>query len=139
MKKALKAIFSRQTLYFLPLLLMVVAFAYSLDVTDVFAQDPGNLISPDDNPDRIAGNTGGIGDFRYLLLQFLNFFLGFLGLLAVLMVIYGGFLYMTAAGEESKTENGKKVILYSIIGIIIILISFALVNTVLGGLAAGTD
>lgn len=42
---------------------------------------------------------------------------------------------MTAAGEESKTETGKKVILYAVIGIAIILISFALVNTVISQIA----
>ena len=115
-------------------------FAYHFNAPDLaFAQDPGDLIRVGDSPARITNNTGGLSNFRDLLLNFLNFFLGFLGLLAVLLVIYGGFLYMTAAGEESKTENGKKVILYAVIGIIIILISFALVNTVLSGLAAGTD
>lgn len=103
----------------------------------VFGADAGGLINDTDVPGRIAGNTGGQGDFRTLLLTFVDFFLGFLGLLAVLMVIYGGFLYLTAAGDEGKTETGKKVILYSVIGIVIILIAFALVNTVLSGLAQG--
>ncbi|MDP4007642.1 MAG: hypothetical protein Q8P68_00440 [Candidatus Peregrinibacteria bacterium] len=136
MKKALKTLFSRQTLYFIPLLGLAVLFAYHFNAPDLaFAQT--DLITPTDNPTRIGDATG--GDFRMLLLQFLNFFLGFLGLLAVLLVIYGGFLYMTAAGDDGKTENGKKVILYAVIGIIIILISFALVNTLINGLLVGTD
>jgi|GEM_PF-1504308 len=138
MKKALKKLFSRQTATYLSFFAMVALFAYFFDVAEVFAQDPGNLIRADDVPDRIASNSGGYS-FRDLILNFLNFFLGFLGLLAVLMVIYGGFLYMTAAGDDSKTESGKKVILYAVIGIMIILISFALVNTVLSGLAVGQD
>lgn len=138
MKKALKKLFSRQNLLFLPLLALTVLFAYKFNAPDLaFAQDSGGLILGEDNPGRIAGNTGGATDFRTLLLQFLNFFLGFLGLLAVLLVIYGGFLYMTAAGDDGKTENGKKVILYAVVGIIIILISFALVNTLISGLANG--
>lgn len=138
MKKALKALFSRQTLYFIPLLGLAVLFAYHFNAPDLaFAQT--DLIRIDDNPTRISGSTGGVDNFRQLLLTFLNFFLGFLGLLAVLLVIYGGFLYMTAAGDDGKTENGKKVILYAVIGIIIILISFALVNTLILGLGVGTD
>ena len=112
------------------------------NLTPAFAQGAGSsggLISPGDNLQRISDATGGQGSFRSLAKQFLNFFLGFLGFVAVVMIIYGGILYVTAAGKEDKTEQGKKIILYSIIGIVIILLSFAIVNTVLGGLGAGTD
>lgn len=102
-----------------------------------FAQ--GGLIQPTDNPGRISESTGGEGSFRQLILTFLNFFLGFLGLLAVIMVIYGGILYVSAAGNQDSIDKGKKIILYAIVGIVIILLSFALVNTVLGGLGAGQD
>lgn len=138
MKKAFKKLFSRQSLLFFPLLALTVLLAYKFNAPDLaFAQT--DLIDPIDNPSRIGGATNFADDFRPLLLQFLNFFLGFLGLLAVLLVIYGGFLYMTAAGDDGKTETGKKVILYAVVGIIIILISFALVNTLLSGLAQGGD
>ncbi len=134
--KSLVKILSKHSQFVLAFALaMLTALFVSPDV--LFAADPGGLIQDFDNPSRIAGNTGGEGDFRTLLLTFLDFFLGFLGLLAVLMVIYGGFLYITAAGEETKTENGKKIIIYSVVGIVIILIAFALVNTVLSGLAQG--
>ncbi|MBT6069175.1 hypothetical protein HOG48_05460 [Candidatus Peregrinibacteria bacterium] len=136
MKALVKTIFSKQVLLFLPLLALTVLFAH---MPDVFAADPGGLITDLDNPSRIAGSTQGEDSIRTLLLTFLDFFLGFLGLLAVLMVIYGGFLYLTAAGDESKTENGKKVILYSVVGIVVILLAFALVNTVLSGIGFGQD
>jgi hypothetical protein len=90
-------------------------------------------------PAFILNKTGGTGSLRSLVLTIVNFFLGFLGLLAVLMIIYGGVLYMTAAGEQGKIDKGKKIIMYAVIGIIIILLSFALVNTVLGGAGTGTE
>lgn len=93
------------------------------------------FINPQDNPTAVAGATGGQGSLRLLVLQIVNFFLGFLGLIAVVMIIYGGFLYVSAAGKEDKIEQAKKIIMYSIIGILIILLSFAIVNTILG---AGT-
>ena len=93
------------------------------------------FISPSDNPQAVATATGGQGSFRQLALTVVNFFLTFLGLIAVVMIIYGGFLYVSAAGKEDKIEQAKKIIMYSVIGIIIILLSFAIVNTVLG---AGT-
>ncbi len=102
-----------------------------------FAQ--GGLISPTDQPGRLAEATGGQGSLRQLVLTFLNFFLGFLGLISVIMIIYGGVLYVTAAGEQEKVDKGKKIIMYAIVGIVIILLAFAIVNTVLGGLGAGGD
>lgn len=97
------------------------------------------LISPTDQPGRLAEATGGQGSFRDLLLTFLNFFLGFLGIVAVIMVIYGGILYVTAAGEQENIDKGKKIIMYAVVGIVIILLAFALVNTLLSGLGAGAD
>ena len=102
-----------------------------------FAQ--GGLISPTDQPGRLAEATGGQGSLRQLILTFLNFFLGFLGLISVIMIIYGGILYVTAAGEQERVDKGKKIIMYAIVGIVIILLAFALVNTILGGLGAGGD
>jgi len=90
-------------------------------------------------PPRLKDATGGQGDARTLILTILNFFLGFLGLLAVIMIIYGGMLYVSAAGKQESIDKGKKIIMYAIIGIVIILLSFAIVNTVLGGAGAGTD
>jgi hypothetical protein len=55
------------------------------------------------------------------------------------MIIYGGVLYVSAAGDEGKIDKGKKIIMYAIVGIVIILLSFAIVNTVLGGAGAGAD
>lgn len=92
-----------------------------------------------DAPERILVQTGGEGSLRVMIRNFLNFFLGFLGLLAVIMVIYGGVLYVTAAGEQEKVDKGKKIIMYAVVGIVIILLSFAIVNTLLGGLTAGSD
>lgn len=113
--------------------LLLVLFSFVGETA--FAQ----LINPADNPSRVAGQTGGEGSFRNIILQIVNFFLGFLGLIAVIMVIYGGIQYVTAAGNQEQIDKAKKVIMYAIIGIIIVLISFALVNTVIQGAGLGQD
>ena len=97
------------------------------------------LISPGDAPSAISTATGGQGSARQLVLTILTFFLGFLGLLAVIMIIYGGILYVSAAGNQDSIDKGKKIIMYAIIGLVIILLSFAIVNTVLTGAGTGTD
>lgn len=75
--------------------------------------------------------SGGQTSFRGIILTVVNFFLTFLGLLTVVMVIYGGFLYVTAGGSEDNVGKAKKILLYSVIGIVIIVASFAFVNTIL--------
>lgn len=97
----------------------------------------GGLISGSDNLTTIAGATGNEGSFRAIIKRIVDFILLFLGLIAVIMIIYGGFLYVTSAGNEENVGKGKKILIYAAIGIVIILISFALVNTLLG--AANTD
>lgn len=97
------------------------------------------LISSGDVPSSIAGATGGEGSFRVLILNIVNFFLLFLGLIAVIMIIYGGITYVTAAGNQESIEKAKKIIMYAIVGIIIVMISFALVSTVIGGAGQGAE
>ncbi|MBU0707010.1 hypothetical protein KKG41_01425 [Patescibacteria group bacterium] len=65
--------------------------------------------------------------------------LGFLALVAVVMIIYGGFTWLTAAGNEERVEQAKKVISAAIIGLIIILLAWAIVWFVAQGVndAAG--
>lgn len=75
---------------------------------------------------------------REFVLNIVRFVLGFLGLAAVVVVIWGGVLYVTSAGNEEQANKGKSAIQYAVIGILIILASFALVNTLLQA-ATGTD
>lgn len=103
----------------------------ALMMTSFTAVHAQGFISPTDNPQAISTATGGQGSFRSLALTIVNFFLTFLGLIAVVMIIYGGFLYVSAAGNQEKIESAKKIIMYAVIGIVVILLSFAIVNTVL--------
>jgi hypothetical protein len=112
------------------LLTVFSAFGHS-----AFAQ----LIQEGDVPTNISTATGGEGSIRALILRIVDFALMFLGLIAVIMIIYGGITYVTAAGNEEAVGKAKKIIMYAIIGIVIVLISFALVNTVIRGAGQGTE
>lgn len=71
------------------------------------------------------------GDFRTAVVNIINYVLTFVGLIAVAMLIYGGFLYLTAAGSEENTKKAKHIILYAIIGIIVISLSWVIVSTLI--------
>ncbi|HBB03043.1 MAG: hypothetical protein US89_C0001G0008 [Candidatus Peregrinibacteria bacterium GW2011_GWF2_38_29] len=79
----------------------------------------------------VDASTGGSGDLRSLAITIINYVLGFLGLIAVAMVIYGGITYVTAAGEQGKVDSAKKIIMYAVVGLIIVILSYAIVSTVL--------
>jgi len=56
-----------------------------------------------------------------------------LGVVAVIVVIYGGFLFMTSTGDSNKVQKAKSTILYGLIGLIIAVLAYAIVNFVLDG------
>lgn len=96
------------------------------------------LIDPArDLPSNIANATNAQGSIRELIVTMINWALGFLGLIAVIAVIVGGYYYLLSGGDEGQAGKGRKIIIYAIIGIVIILLSFAIVNTIIGGVATG--
>ncbi|PID70432.1 hypothetical protein CSB37_01955 [bacterium DOLZORAL124_38_8] len=76
---------------------------------------------------------------RQYVLNILKWGLGFLGLLGVIMVIYGGILYVTDGGEGSNVEKAKKILLYSVIGLLIVFAAYPLVNTVIQVASTGNE
>ena len=56
------------------------------------------------------------------------------GIVAVIVIIVGGVNYATSQGDPSKVTKGKKVLIGGIVGLIIVLLAFAIVNFVLKAL-----
>lgn len=71
------------------------------------------------------------GDIRNTIRRFINVALGFLGIVTVVMIIYGGFNWLTAAGSDEKIDKGKKIILWAAIGAIVISIAWTISSYVL--------
>ena len=73
-------------------------------------------------------------DFQTLLANFISIFLYFAGGIATLFLIIGGYRYVVGSGNEEATEKAKKTITSAVIGIVIIVMAFAIVmiiNTLL--------
>ena len=67
----------------------------------------------------------------------INVALSVLGLVAVIMIIMGGFSFMTSTGDATKVTKAKNTILYGVVGLVIALLAFAIVNFVLGEVFKG--
>lgn len=65
-----------------------------------------------------------------LIINIIKILLFVSGGIAVLFVIYGGFLYLTAGGNEEQAEKGKTALVNAIIGIIIVILAYVIVNVV---------
>ena len=72
------------------------------------------------------------GDFMSRMKAIINVVLGIAGLIAVFMMIYGGVVLATSQGDAAKVTKGKHTILYGVVGLVIALLAFAIVNFVLG-------
>ncbi|MCF7846655.1 MAG: PKD domain-containing protein [Candidatus Gracilibacteria bacterium] len=84
----------------------------------------------DDFSSEISAHTS----LRAYIRNVLNFILSFLGIIAIAVIILAGFMYVTSLGDDGQKDKAKKILQYAVIGILIILLSYALVNTLLTGI-----
>jgi len=71
--------------------------------------------------------------------RIINTALGFLGVVFLGLLLYAGFLWMTAQGEEKSVDKAKSIIKQSIIGLVVIVAGFAISNFVLSSLVNVTS
>lgn len=79
-----------------------------------------------------------IDNVREFIITVVNYALSFLGLAAVIVIIFAGFQLVVGGGTD-KVDTSKKMITYAIVGLLIVLSSFAVVNTVLNSTGDGSD
>lgn len=66
-----------------------------------------------------------------IIKNILNAMLLVLGMIAVVMIVIGGIRYVVSAGDQTQVQAAKNTILYSVVGLIIAILSFAIVNFVI--------
>lgn len=86
------------------------------------------------------GTFTGLGtkDLREGVMAIVRVLLGFLGIIAIIIILYGGFVWLTSAGNEEKVGQAKKIITAGIIGLIIIFVSYAIAEFVITQLLVAT-
>lgn len=98
-----------------------------------------------DNPFKTANNlaanvgqSAGLGNaptpLTTIIGSIINVLLGFLGVVFLIILIYAGFLWMTAAGDKGKVEKAQDMIRQSIIGLVVIIAAFSISSFVLNSL-----
>ena len=84
----------------------------------VNASNTGNV------PENIDGNDG-------LVTTVVNILLWAIGLISVIMIIIGGIRYATSNGDSNAVTGAKNTIMYAVIGLVIAIFAYAIVNFVL--------
>lgn len=87
-----------------------------------FAHAAGNTI--------IFNSTTSYTTVNDLVTAVVNWFLSVTAGITIFFLIIGGVYYLTAFGDDKRMQEGKKIITYAVYGLILILISYSVVNTI---------
>ncbi len=80
----------------------------------------------------------GSEDIRITIARIIRAALGLLGIIALIIILYGGFVYMTSAGVEDKVSQAKKIMVNGVIGLAIILSALTITQFIFRSLMAAT-
>jgi hypothetical protein len=75
--------------------------------------------------------AGGTKTLPQIAAFIINIFSWIVGVVSVIMIIYGGFRYITSGGDSNSVTSAKNTILYAIIGLVIVALAQVIVNFVL--------
>ena len=129
MKKAFNRI-KTAALSVTALALTVAAFAAAPTyAADCDTTNPGlklgvNCSQGNDTPNSLFGDSNSIVN------RVINTMLFIVGILSVIMIIYSGIRYATAHGDKSQVESAKNTLIYSIVGLVVAIVAYAVVNWV---------
>lgn len=90
--------------------------------------------------DAIKGDSEGVfgkNDLMGTLTTIINVIVGMVGFVAVAMIVMGGISYATSQGDAAKTKKAMNTILYGVVGLVVALLAFAIVNFVLVNVFGG--
>lgn len=115
--------------------LMVPMLALGLSVgtgtVDVAAQISEGI------SDTRTAEAGQETDLGAIIVDVINIMLYIVAILAVIMIIYGGIRYTTSGGNQTHVTAGKNSLLYAIVGLIVAILAWAIVNFVASQFGVG--
>jgi amino acid transporter len=83
-------------------------------------------------------STNASTNLTSMIVGVINVVLGFLGVIAVVIILFAGFKWMTAAGSEEKVKDAETMIIQAIMGLVVIFLAWVIANFVISGLMTAT-
>jgi len=109
------------------ILFSIVSLIFLFDISII--QASSGEYGLDQVPDELPRD-----DIAAVIVRIINYVVGLVGIILLVMLIYGGVMYMTSAGNEDQAGKAKKVLTYAIIGIVIVAFSFLITQFIVGAL-----
>jgi uncharacterized membrane protein len=114
---------------------LILGFALILGVGMLFAPAPAfaqsaidDACANDPNSTLCANRTQEIGP---VITTVINVLLFIVGIISVIMIIVGGIMYSTSAGDAGAVTKAKNTIMFAVVGLIVAFLAFAIVNWVI--------
>lgn len=114
--------------------MLALGFGAVSPTTQTVAAESGSFIESVLNGLREV-DPGGETDLMTLIGRIINGLLFCLGIVSVLMIIYGGIRYTISGGDSNSVVAAKNTILYAVIGLVVAMMAYAIVNFVVSALA----
>lgn len=108
-------------------------FLASLLLMPMVAAAQGSAADPYGINDMVNAKLG-TKNLRDTITSIINIVLGFLGILATLLILYGGFIWMTSQGNSEGIDKAKGIISAGVIGLVVIFVAYAISRFILGSL-----
>lgn len=104
------------------------------------ATSSGALGADDLLPDSFTNQTGlGDANLEVTIGALIKTVIRFLGIIAVIVVLYGGFRWMTASGNDEKVAEAKRILIAGLIGLAIVLTALAITTFVINQILGATQ
>jgi hypothetical protein len=127
------ALFMGFGLIAVPIAIPAAAFA-AADINNCLSQGSGLSITSGATC-QPTNTSGGVTKVNTLITDIINIFSAVVGIISVIMIIIGGFQYITSGGDTGKVGTAKTTIIYAIVGLIVVAFAQFLVQFVLNKVA----
>lgn len=123
--------------------LTVVGLGSVATLSPAYAADNNTVLCPNGKPANgdyascYSGNQSGVfsnSDLMGTLTVIINVVVGVVGFIAVVMIVMGGISFATSQGDTARVAKARNTILYGVVGLVVALLAFAIVNFVLGSI-----
>lgn len=105
------------------IVIAILAFSFSFNALAIGLEDSDTFLN-------IAADNSGFDlskkDTEPVIASIVKALISFLGVIFFLLVIYGGFMWMTAQGNDEQVARAKKIIINSTIGLVVIMLAYAI-------------
>ena len=119
---------------------LILFFIFCININFAFALGPLKDYGPmvgqvDKAADKGGFDTTVVGDgIGVIAANLIKAFLSILGIIFLILIVYGGYIWMMSRGNEQEVEKAKQIIQRAIIGLIIIVAAYVITVFVFSGL-----